>query len=209
MPSRFTSKPLISLVKRSKFFSFFLGIALAVLCLFIFLNFTQGSYNKPEPKTVTQAPIVDKASIGSPVRLIIPSININANIQHLGVTQTGEMEIPANIIDVGWFSLGPRPGERGSAVIAGHFNGENNEAGVFNNLHKLKMGDQLYIEDDNGKTTSFIVRETRTYKPGYADEVFNLSNGAHLNLITCDGVWDAVEKSYSKRLVVFADLSLP
>jgi len=28
---------------------------------------------------------------------------------------------------------------------------------------------------------------------------------AHLNLITCEGVWDKVSKSYSKRLVVFTD----
>jgi hypothetical protein len=45
------------------------------------------------------------------------------------------------------------------------------------------------------------------YDPGYAKDVFNGDNGDHLNLITCDGIWDADEKSYSKRLVVFADIS--
>lgn len=118
------------------------------------------------------------------------------------------MEVPSNIADVGWFKLGSKPGEKGSAVIAGHFNGPNGETGVFADLFKLKEGDRMYIEDDQGKSLTFVVRESRLYDPGYADEVFSKSDGAHLNLITCDGTWDGDKKSYSKRLVVFADLVL-
>ncbi len=143
-----------------------------------------------------------------PVRLIIPTINVNTNIQHLGITTSGEMEIPSNAVDVGWFKLGPHPGEIGNAVIAGHFNGENDEAGVFANLYKLKKGDRVYVKSNKGITVTFIVRETRLYDPGLAGEVFSLNDEiAHLNLVTCDGVWDGVKKSYSKRLVVFADIS--
>ena len=65
----------------------------------------------------------------------------------------------------------------------------------------------MYIKDDQGTTISFIVRESRTYDPGYADDVFSQNDRVHLNLVTCDGVWDGVKKSYSKRLVVFADIS--
>jgi hypothetical protein len=54
---------------------------------------------------------------------------------------------------------------------------------------------------------AFVVRESRTYNPGYAEEVFSANDGAHLNLVTCDGVWDGAKKSYSKRLVIFADIS--
>jgi hypothetical protein len=36
--------------------------------------------------------------------------------------------------------------------------------------------------------------------------VFNSADGkAHLNLITCEGKWNALEHRYSDRLVVFAD----
>jgi hypothetical protein len=39
-----------------------------------------------------------------------------------------------------------------------------------------------------------------------ATAVFISNDGSsHLNLITCDGVWDKQAKQYSKRLVVFAD----
>ena len=157
-------------------------------------------------KSVTRNQVVSKVSPELPVRLIIPVINVNAKIQYVGVTPKGAMAVPSNTVDVGWFDLGPRPGERGSAVIAGHLDGENGEAGVFINLYKLKKGNKLYIKDAKGKTISFVVRESRIYDPGYANDVFSGSGSAHLNLITCDGVWDGAKKSYSKRLVVLADI---
>lgn len=141
------------------------------------------------------------------MRLVVPAINVNTNIQYVGVDDSGSMEVPSNAVDVGWFKLGSRPGEKGSAVISGHIDGKNGEAGVFNNLHKLKKGDKLYVKDDKGTTNTFIVRESRIYDPGYAEEVFSLNDSARLNLVTCDGTWDGVKKSYSKRLVVFTDMA--
>ena len=39
-----------------------------------------------------------------------------------------------------------------------------------------------------------------------AKDVFNLNDGkAHLNLITCVGIWNKIKKSRSERLVVFTD----
>ncbi len=150
--------------------------------------------------------IANKVNLVNPVRLLIPSLNVNTYIQPVGVTARGVMESPSNIIGVGWFDLGPRPGEKGSAVIAGHVDGERGEVGVFTNLHKLKKGDKVYIKDSNGNSLTFIVAESRKYDPGYAEEVFSRNDKAHLNLITCDGVWDGVKKNYTKRLVVFTDI---
>jgi len=181
----------------------FLIIALGIFLLLLLFHLIQGT----NEKSVSQTQVVSKASPGLPVRLTIPTINVNAAIQQIGVTSKGEMEVPSNSIDVGWFKLGPRPGDMGSAVIAGHFDGENGKAGVFINLYKLKEGDKLYIEDDKGTSTTFTVRQSRTYDPGYAEEVFSSNDSAHLNLITCDGIWDGVKKSYSKRLVVFTDIT--
>lgn len=142
-----------------------------------------------------------------PVRLTIPTINVNAAIQRVGVALSGEMEVPSDAIDVGWFYPGPRPGEKGSAVIDGHLDGKNGEPAVFIDLYKLKKGDMVYVQDDTGITIPFVVRESHIYDPGYAEEVFSSNDGTHLNLITCDGSWGGVKKGYSKRLVVFADLT--
>ena len=72
---------------------------------------------------------VGKISPELSMRLVIPAIGVNAAIQKVGITSKGEMEVPENASKVGWFEFGPRPGERGSAIIAGHFDGENGEAG--------------------------------------------------------------------------------
>lgn len=181
-------------------------IAFAIFSSLLLFYLTQAAREKSvSQSSALQSRVLGKVSPGVPVRLTIPAINVNAAIEEVGVTQSGDMEVPSNTVDVGWFKLGYRPGEKGSAVIAGHFDGKNGEPAVFTDLYKLKEGDKLYIEDDTGATTSFVVRESRTYKPGYAEEIFSVNDRAHLNLITCDGVWDGVKKSYSKRLVVFAD----
>jgi LPXTG-site transpeptidase (sortase) family protein len=177
----------------------FTAFALSLLLLF-YLSINTNKKSAPQNQAVSNV------SSGLPIRLAIPAINVNANIQQVGVTPKGEMDVPNNSIDVGWFKLGSRPGEKGSAVIDGHFNDKNGEAGVFFNLYKLKKGNKLYIKDDKGIITTFIVRESRIYNTGYAEEVFSSNDNAHLNLVTCDGVWDGTKKSYTKRLVIFADI---
>lgn len=142
---------------------------------------------------------------GFPVRISIPKINVDTVIENVGVTANGDMEVPTNTTDVGWFAPGPRPGERGSAVISGHVTGLDGKAGVFVDLHKLKVGDTFSIFDDKEATFTFIVRKIQLYDPGYAENVFSQSDSTYLNLITCDGEWDSATNSYTKRLIVFAE----
>jgi LPXTG-site transpeptidase (sortase) family protein len=185
-----------------------IAIILAVFSLVLIFHFTYNNQGKSvSSRSVAQSAGASQAPPSLPLHLKIPAIKVDAAIEDVGVTPGGAMAVPGNTAQVGWFKLGPRPGEKGSAVIAGHFDGVNGEPEVFYNLYKLKKGDKLYIEESNGTSVTFIVREIRTYNSGYADEVFSSSDSAHLNLVTCDGVWDGVKKSYSKRLVVFADIA--
>ncbi len=194
-------------------FKIYLGLLLLVV-LFMISSLTFYLYrsNHPYDKIVGKRLLAQKGQVLSavvpvlPVRLSIPQINLATDIEYVGVTAEGAMDVPSNIANAGWFRHGPLPGGKGSAVISGHVDGKNNDSGVFANLYKLKKGDTLFITDGMGKSTTFVVRESRMYDPGYADEVFSGSNGSHLNLITCDGVWDGDKKSYTKRLVVFTDI---
>jgi len=146
-------------------------------------------------------------SSGLPVRLKIPKINVDAAFEYVGLVPNGAMGAPKGPTHVAWFDLGPRPGEKGSSVVDGHFGWQNNIPAAFDNLDKLRKGDKLYVEDDKGTTTIFVVRELRAYgKNDDSSSVFRSSDGkSHLNLITCDGVWNETEQSYSDRLVVFTD----
>ena len=143
-----------------------------------------------------------------PMRLKIPKINVNAAIKYVGITANGEMGVPKGPSDVAWFEPGIIPGEAGSAVIAGHYgHWKNGQGSVFDNLKKLKAGDKLYIKDADGDTIIFVMRESKIYNSNDdASNIFFSDDGAsHLNLITCEGAWDKISKSYSKRLVIFTD----
>ena len=137
--------------------------------------------------------------------LKISKINVDAKITPVGVTKEGNMDVPGNIYDVGWYNKGAKPGAAGTSVLAGHVDGASGQAGVFANLTKLVAGDIIKVVTPDGKETNFKVSKTKIY--GSSDkpsEVFISKTGTHLNLITCTG--NKNKSQYDKRLVVFTDL---
>lgn len=149
----------------------------------------------------------EQANFGLAVRIKIPKINVNSAIEPVSLTLDGAMDTPKSPGNVAWFEFGPLPGETGSAVIAGHYGWKDGKVAVFDNLYKLQKGDKLFMENEKGATITFVVREIRMYNSkADASDIFVSNDGkSHLNLITCNGVWDETEKSYSNRLVVFTD----
>lgn len=196
----------------------FLGIIFLSLYLYGW-NF----YGEPAPPPISQTsqnktdiqpvePVsgstnTEQTNPGLPVRLIIPKVDIDTTIKQVGLTPDGAVGTPKSQNDAAWFSLGPRPGEKGSAVISGHYGWKDGNPSVFDKLYQLREGDKLFIKDDKGEITTFVVRGNRRYgSEAQAKEVFGSDDGkSHLNLVTCEGVWDEVSKSYSSRLVVFTD----
>lgn len=160
-----------------------------------------------ENKAAGSFVLSEQARPALPVRLKIPRIKVDAGIEYVGFTPDGAMDIPKGPDNVGWLDIWPRPGEIGNAVIAGHYGTKNGKGSVFDELYKLRKGDELYIEDEKGEEIVFVVRESRRYDSNAdASRVFGSDDGkAHLNLITCEGNWNKTAKSYSSRLVVFAD----
>lgn len=156
---------------------------------------------------VEQAVAPVENSVGLPVRILIPSLKVDAAIDRVGLTPDGSMGIPKIPRNAAWFNLGPRPGEIGSAAIAGHVNWWNGATAVFAKLNKLKPGDKIVIRDNKSNNITFVVRKSFSYgsKDDVADVFSSSDNEAHLNLITCSGVWNKRAQQYSKRLVVFSD----
>lgn len=194
------------ITKRDLFMAVFIIPALFLLVLFYPNN---SNSNKLFSQTLPTSTISVKSPVkkGVPIHLSIPAIGIDTQIEKVGLTSNGAMDVPKGRINAGWFELGTRPGEMGSAVIAGHSGWKGNLSAVFDNLDKLHKGDKIFVKDDKGEVMTFVVREGRLYSPT-ADsvEIFNTKDGSHLNLITCAGIWSEVTKTSSKRLVVFADL---
>lgn len=144
---------------------------------------------------------------GLPVRLQIPIIGVDTAIEDAYVTPDGRMDVPSGSVNVAWYALGPHPGEKGSAVIGGHFGIDKGIPKVFYNLNKLNVGDKVYILDDKNQVLEFVVKSIRLFgRDADASTVFYSTDSlAHLNIITCEGVWNKVNDSYPDRRVVFTD----
>src|SRR6266567_1263535 len=145
------------------------------------------------------------------VRLLIPAIGVNASIESVGVRPDGTMETPAQRpwSDVGWYNSGPRPGERGSAVIAGHLDRPGGNPAVFWRLRDLRVGDSVLVVDASGKTLRFLVTAIMFYPPQVApmQDIFGNNAGSFLNLTTCAGDWIPTQHQTAMRLVVYTSLA--
>ena len=187
----------------------FFGVVFVIGYLFYFIP-KENTENNSTLLTASVGSLYEPKKENIPLleNLKIPIIGVDATVESVGLTSAGAVDVPKGPSDAAWFDLGPRPGEIGSAVFVGHSGWKNGIPAVFDNLYKLNKGDKLYIESDKGVSTEFVVREIRTYgENDDASSVFiSNDNKAHLNLITCEGIWNKAKKSYSNRLVVFADI---
>ena len=145
-----------------------------------------------------------------PARLVIPSIGVNAKIQSMGLSKTGDgsLGVPTNFTDVAWYKAGPVPGMPGSAVIDGHVDGKHVPKAVFYSLSTLKKGDMVNVINVGGHTLKFKVVGSKTYayNDTTADIFASNTSAARLNLITCAGTWMKAKKLYDKRVVIFTEL---
>lgn len=155
---------------------------------------------------VVSSPV--QASSGVPTRIKIPKIKVDIALESVGLNPDGVVGVAKSLGNAAWYDLSSRPGDNGSAVINGHYGRlKNGKMGVFTNLNKLRKGDKISTTDSEGLSTTFVVREIRKYDlKEDATEVFYANDdNSHLNIVTCIGVWNKITKTYSNRLVIFAD----
>ncbi|MGZ3609600.1 MAG: class F sortase [Ktedonobacteraceae bacterium] len=192
-----------------------LSKSLIVIILFSFLALlvnacgaqSQTLLLKPSPTTAVTSTSTPTPRLAIPVRLVIPRIGVNAPIENVGITASGDLATPKqNPWDgVGWYSNGPRPGEEGSAVINGHLDRPGGFPAVFWNLRYLQVGDTIMVVNSQGKTMHFRVLSIASYSPQAApvQSIFGTTGGIYLNLITCAGTWIPSEHQTTQRLVVY------
>lgn len=156
-------------------------------------------------------PIKKTDAASNPVRLIIPTLAIYAPVEWLGTQSNGDLATPTQNPweDVGWYNLGPHPGERGSAVIDGHLDRPGGYPAVFWRLRDLHVGDEVLVMNNSGKTLHFQVTRIALYPPQEApiQDIFGNWGGTYLNLITCAGDWIPSQHQTNLRLVVYTSLA--
>ena len=144
-----------------------------------------------------------------PVRVQIPKIGVASSLDRLGRAPDGTVQVPGpDRWEVpGWYELGPRPGELGSAVILGHVDSKRGPA-VFFRLRELRRGDEIAVTRADGSSVRFVVQRTEQYdKQRFpTDAVYYPTLASALRLVTCGGQFDHSTGHYRSNIIVFATL---
>ena len=112
--------------------------------------------------TVSTGPDPVPRPVGTrPVRLRIPGIGVVTDLVGLGLQGDGTVEVPVRAEQAGWYRLGPRPGDSGSAVVLGHVDSAEGPA-VFARLATLEPGDRVHVDRADGTVATFRVRTVTT-----------------------------------------------
>jgi sortase (surface protein transpeptidase) len=155
------------------------------------------------------APPAASPSSGSPpVRLRIPSIGVDTSLGRLGLNSDGTIEVPADWDQAGWYAKGPAPGEVGPAVVLGHLDSYTGPA-VFARLASLKPGAEVLISSQDGTQLRFVVDRLASFSSDSfpTDQVYGVTPGPELRLITCGGTFNVGRGRYSANVVAFATLT--
>jgi LPXTG-site transpeptidase (sortase) family protein len=157
------------------------------------------------PPPPPPAPPAAPDEVAAPVRIEIPSIDVDAEIVPVGLADDGSMEVP----DFGlaaWYTEGPEPGAKGPAVVVAHVDSRSGPD-VFYRLKDLQAGDQITITRQDGSVGSWTVASQEQVDKDElpTDRIWNDTDQPLLRLITCGGIFDRGIGHYEDNIIVYAD----
>jgi len=143
-----------------------------------------------------------------PVRLEVDSVDLDMPVVPVGVTDAGDMEIPADADEAGWYRFGPAPAdEDGNTLLAAHVDSRRTGIGPFSRLRDVAVGAAVELTDDAGTVHRYRVTDVVKVAKDDAplDVWFARTGPPRLVLVTCGGTWRADVGHYSDNVVVTAE----
>jgi sortase (surface protein transpeptidase) len=148
-----------------------------------------------------------RRSTARPVRIVIPSIGVDAGLIDLARGADGVLAAPPSTVldEAGWYAKGTVPGDTGPAVIAGHVDWVDRVA-VFHRLDELQAGAAIRVRMSDGSTVRFTVDTVRKVSKFHfpTAAVYGPTPDPQLRVITCGGPWDQARDIYSENVIVSA-----
>jgi LPXTG-site transpeptidase (sortase) family protein len=150
-----------------------------------------------------------------PVRISISRIGVDAPIVVMGLDAENYPEVPNSGDEVAWYTFSAPPGRGSNAVFSGHvdwYYWGNPAEGVFYNLRKLEIGDEITLDMEDGSRLRYRVTGNVAipYEDPNAVKVMDPTSKDVITLITCGGTWERDYSNpnggnYSQRVVVRAE----
>lgn len=148
------------------------------------------------------------APADEPRYLYLPSINVKARVDHVGINSSGNIDSPKNANDAAWYDGSAKPTQDGQVFINGHKSYSSSYNAAFDNLDKLKAGEQIAIETGNGERITYKVVSIEIVATDKVDmnKTLNVPTGAKrgLTLMTYAGKYNYREQSAEQRVIVYA-----
>lgn len=125
----------------------------------------------------------------SPFRLLIPKIDVDAEVVSEGVDANQIPKVPLNGYEVAWYNFSARPGTGSNAVFAGHVTW--NGPAVFYNLDSMAVGDDIILHGQDGTEVRYKVSETYLVNPNDPASVGVMAPtpADMVTIITCGGTF--------------------
>ena len=148
-----------------------------------------------------------REQVPAPARITSDDLGVDAPVDAVAVAPDGSMALPDDVNRTGWYRFGPAPGQRGSAVIAGHVDDVEQGLGALAPLRTAGAGDEFAVTDAEGTTTRWVVvaRELIRKRALPLDELFRRDGPPRLTLLTCGGPFLEEYGSYRDNVVVVAE----
>lgn len=186
---KFGSVTVFSKIKNRQFLNHFLGsvlIVFGIAYLYLLPSFSHKVSTSPikiDPKLLSE-----KKSTESPVKIIIPKVNIDLTVTESKIVD-GYWELSENTASHGEGSA--NPGEKGNIVVFAHA-----REGLFYNLKDVKKDDVIYIFTKD-KWITYKVKDITAVLPNQT-QIIKPTEKETLTLYTCTGFYD------EKRLIIKA-----
>lgn len=152
---------------------------------------------------VPSSPPAAVRTTGSPERLVVDAIGVDAPVEPVGITSEGGQEVPRFVDTTGWWRDGAVPEAPGNAVLVGHT--ASAADGVLDRLGELAPGEEVRVTGPEG-TVTFVVEETVAVSPRcfrrMAPTLYRADGPSGLVLMTC-GDWNGEE--FETTVIVFAE----
>lgn len=164
---------------------------------------------RPALPSGTQEPSSAPAAVASapPARLQIEGLRVDAPVVPVGVDAAGDIAVPDDVANLGWYRYGPAPGTAtGSIVIVGHVDSATQGEGALFTLTTVKADATITVTTADGRQWHYRVvgREAYPKTSVPLGALFSAAGAPRLTLITCGGRFDEADRSYADNIVVTA-----
>ena len=145
----------------------------------------------------------------APLRIIIPSLRVDAPVMRLGRAGDGSVQVPplANHNLTGWFDQSVTPGQDGTSIILGHVDSVSGIS-VFYTIKNLTRGELVDVVRADGRTATFSVDGVQEVAKATfpSTQIYGNTRYPELRLITCGGPFDTATRQYLDNIVVYSHL---